>query len=448
MCREKCAPPASACPLIGSALPLLLVLLLFLTQGCASRGPYRLFLMPAPEVYEADGLNPFQDPGKIEKDTRIEVLYATDRKPVAGSDAKGFYENDRGYLLRLGVGTVRLGEEGTTWDDLKRVSLLKNRTEDFPLQVTAAEEFGILDRTFSRFDSPEMLRKKSSAAGRRFAAAVEERLKRSSKKDIVVYVPGFKVNFENPLLVTAELWHYLGYDGAFVAFAWPSTPSVWAYVSDAETAALSSRTLRIFLQYLAACTSARRIHVLGYSAGSRLITRAFYDLALIHASDDDAAIRKALRIGQVILVGSDVDRDIFAGMLLDGILRIPEHFTVYMSTADSALSMSSWVLNRQRLGQLTKGQTVKTHINELLRSIPNLSLIDVSEAEEAFSGNGHAYFRKSPWASSDVLATLRLDLSPDQRGLTRSKDSPIWTFPPDYISRLKTAISGAGQGAY
>jgi len=425
-----------------AALAVLLGLLLFFAQGCGSSGPYRLFLMPAPELYEVDGLNPFQDLGVIEKDTRIEVLYATDREPAAGAKADGFYGNKRGYLLRLGVGTVHLGEEGTTWDDLKRVSLLKNRTREFPLQVTAAEEFGILARTFSEFDPPEMRRKKSDMAGRRFAAAVEERLKRSPQKDIVVYVPGFKVNFENPLLVTAELWHYLGYEGAFIAFAWPATPSVWAYASDAETAALSSRNLRIFLQYLADATSARRIHVLGYSAGSRLITRAFYDLALIHASDDDAAIRKALRVGQVILVGSDVDRDIFAGMLLDGILRIPEHFSVYMSTADSALGMSSWLLNRQRLGQLVKGQTMRAHVNELLRAVPNLSLIDVSEAEQAFAGNGHAYFRKSPWASSDILAALRFGLTPAQRGLSRPAGSPVWTFPPDYISRLKAAISG------
>ena len=53
-------------------------------------------------------------------------------------------------------------------------------------------------------------------------------------------------------------------------------------------------------------------------------------------------------------------------------------------------------------------------------------------------GNGHGYFRQSPWASSDILATLAYDLQPADRGLVRATDSPIWTFPTDYIERLRT----------
>jgi hypothetical protein len=36
--------------------------------------------------------------------------------------------------------------------------------------------------------------------------------------------------------------------------------------------------------------------------------------------------------------------------------------------------------------------------------------------------------------------TLRYDLSPGDRGLIRSDDSPIWSFPPNYIERLRDAI--------
>ena len=75
-----------------------------------------------------------------------------------------------------------------------------------------------------------------------------------------------------------------------------------------------------------------------------------------------------------------------------------------------------------------------------LNEHPELVLIDVTAAEGAATGNGHAYFRKSPWASSDVLMTLRHDLEPAERGLVRSDDVPIWTFPPDYIERLWAAL--------
>ena len=69
-----------------------------------------------------------------------------------------------------------------------------------------------------------------------------------------------------------------------------------------------------------------------------------------------------------------------------------------------------------------------------------ISFIDVSDAEGAESGNGHGYFRSSPWASSDVLMTLYFDLEPTQRGLVDDADMPVYDFPPDYIKRLWTAI--------
>jgi hypothetical protein len=36
--------------------------------------------------------------------------------------------------------------------------------------------------------------------------------------------------------------------------------------------------------------------------------------------------------------------------------------------------------------------------------------------------------------------TLMHDLRPDERGLVLLEDIPIWTFPPDYIQRLRAAL--------
>ncbi len=69
-----------------------------------------------------------------------------------------------------------------------------------------------------------------------------------------------------------------------------------------------------------------------------------------------------------------------------------------------------------------------------------ISYINVSPAEGASTGNGHGYFRGSPWASSDVLMTLYYGLAPQQCGLVEQKDLPVYTFPSNYISRLWSAI--------
>jgi hypothetical protein len=37
--------------------------------------------------------------------------------------------------------------------------------------------------------------------------------------------------------------------------------------------------------------------------------------------------------------------------------------------------------------------------------------------------------------------TLMYDLSPAERGLQLSNDSGIWTFPTDYIDRLRMTVS-------
>jgi len=75
--------------------------------------------------------------------------------------------------------------------------------------------------------------------------------------------------------MSAQLWHYLGYRGAFITYSWPSTPKNMAYLRDLDTASMSSRSFRIFLDFLAQQPEVEKIHILGYSAGTRLVTRPF-----------------------------------------------------------------------------------------------------------------------------------------------------------------------------
>jgi esterase/lipase superfamily enzyme len=406
--------------------------------ACATNKLNEINLMPAPDVYEKGAVDPFTDTNPIEKIPYKGILYATDRSP-AGAD-EHFYKNKRGNLLRLGFAKIQSGKEDITWEEARRISLLKNRADKYPLKVTEVEEIGILDRSITVFTPPDLISKEINEPARRFAELVNEKLKQSRRKDIYIYVHGYKVVFENPLLVATELWHFLGYDGVFIAYAWPSTPKTLAYVSDAETAALSSHFLQIFLQYLAEETDAENIHIVGYSAGTRLVISALAKLAMVHADQDKASIRRKLKIGHVILTASDFDRQLFGIHLVKGLLKVPKTLTVYVSESDSALGFSRWLFNRERLGQMWKDRTLPDTAASYLRKRQELIFIDVTDAESATTGNGHAYFRKSPWTSSDILMTLMHDLRPNERGLIQSEDIPIWTFPPDYIQRLRAAL--------
>ncbi len=418
----------------------ILAVLLLMVSACAGDKPYVIELMPSPDVYDDGAIDPFKDTGTVDVLPFDRIWYATDRLPADENDKSQFYANARGGVLRLGVARVKSVGANITWEEARRISLAKNRSRKYPIKLSDVEEYGILDRSAVSLKIPKELGEDSHAAARAFADDINAKLENSKRKDIYVYTHGYKVIFENPVLIANELWHFLGYDGVFIAYAWPATPSRWAYLRDIDTAVGFARNFRIFLEYLAEETDAERIHVLAYSAGTQMVARTFEQLALMNHEREVEQIHTDLKIGNVILVGSDLDREIFGAYVADGLLRVPQHMSVYISEKDRALALSRFLTRRERLGQMWSQDKNPTLAEYLYQNEADISVINVTEASGATAGNGHQYFRQSPWASSDILITLAYGLDPAARGLVRGEDSPIWTFPADYIERLRSAI--------
>ena len=404
--------------------------------------PNEVFLMPAPGIYEEGKIEPWIDNDPISRGVQPGILYATDRAVAADDDKKyEYYTHERGRVLRLGEAHTKLGVDDTiTWEEARQITLLKNRTENYPLQVTGIEEFGVLEKTIPPFDD---IHERSPDPGIRFTEEINERLSRSRTKDVYIYVHGYKVNFENPVLVASELWHFLGYNGAFVAYSWPTKFSVWAYLADLDSAVNSSRNLRSLILFIAQNTDVERIHVIGYSAGTRLVSRMLADLGMYGYSMTEEEVDEAVKLGNVILIGSDIDRNIMGGYLIDGTLRIPESFTLYQSQQDGALNMSKKIFSRERAGQVVNTGPIGPAAQQFLDDHPHLRFIDVTHAEGGLDHGGHSYFRSSPWVSSDILMTLMYNLSPEERGLVMREDIPLWDFPEDYVERLREALAKA-----
>ena len=189
----------------------LLIIWIIYVMGCATHTPYEIELMPAPDVYEKGLIDPFSDQNPLKAIPYEGILYATDRQP-ADADHH-FYLDERGFLTRLGSARIEMGPEGISWEEARRMSLLKNRTEKYPLKVVDVDELGILDKSITVFTDPAMIEVDSRQPAKRFAALINSKLNRSQRKDIYIYIHGYRVVFENPLLVATELWHFLGYDG-------------------------------------------------------------------------------------------------------------------------------------------------------------------------------------------------------------------------------------------
>ena len=227
--------------------------------------------MPPPDVYGDGMLDPLPEADPITLIPYGGILYATDRMPASPGDEENYYSNDRGGVVRFGVAHVSLHESAIDdWEIFRQLSLSKNRKDKYRLRVSGVEEFGLLEDTLPGFKVAEDYDKAALDGEEEFAAAVNAQLARSKRKHIYIYVHGYKTVFENPALVATELWHFMGYDGVMVAYAWPSTPSKWAYIRDSDTSVGFARHFRKFLEYLGESTAAEEIHVVAFSNGTRM----------------------------------------------------------------------------------------------------------------------------------------------------------------------------------
>ena len=169
---------------------LMLLVVALALGGCASQPKNQILLMPAPDVFDQGDWDPFTDRDPIKDIPYGGILYATDREPA--QEEGQYYLDDRGHVLRLGVAKVTVGKESMTWEEARRITLLKKRGEDYPLKVTGVQEIGILDRSVNVLTDSLVNKNQRQQPGEQFAAKVNAKLAISKRKDIYIYVHGYK----------------------------------------------------------------------------------------------------------------------------------------------------------------------------------------------------------------------------------------------------------------
>lgn len=389
---------------------------------------YQKILIPTPDLFLGTKNDPFEHTGEKEKDPSVEIYYATERQRIASPSA-AFYNAKRDHVLHLGIASVRIGTAGTTWEEIARQSIKQKRERQLFLEVTGIQEFGDLVTSL-----PEGLVNKDQEArchqlNASFTQGIDQKLKHSRQKDIYIFVPGFKVPFEDPLLVARNLWHYLGYDGVFLAYSWPSTSGrVTIYGHDVETTQYCIRNFRLLLEYLARSTSAEKIHIIGHSAGTRIVCAALNELRLIHSQEGEAQLKKNLKIGHVVLMGGDFDRMVIKSYYRDHILDILERVTFYVSRKDWVLKIARLFFKTRRVGE-TSSKDLSEHALKVLRQEPKVHIVDASSAQGSHKEGGHCYLITSSSISSDLILLLKHHLNPQERHLDPKEDGLYWEFP-------------------
>src|SRR5215470_1473413 len=124
---------------------------------------------------------------------------------------------------------------------------------------------------------------------------------RASDSDVVLFVHGFNISFDESLEITLRIVQRTGVQAIPVAYSWPSHSRVSAYGVDYDRNEWTIEHLRHFIHdLLDALPEGAVLHVVAHSLGNRAVLAALAgaDLPQQH-------------LGQLIMIAPDVDSEIF-----------------------------------------------------------------------------------------------------------------------------------------
>ena len=174
---------------------------------------------------------------------------------------------------------------------------------------------------------------------------------RAQSDEVVVFVHGFNTPQASMLERLDKIEQGLqsnGYQGAVVAFDWPSDGILTAYDPDLRDARKSAPFL-LPDGILPLLDRGLSVHVLAHSMGTYLTLRAF-------AGQGDTVGASPWKVDQVLFVAADTEAEAvregaWGGLVLE---RRCERFTNYYSTADRVLAVSGGIVHggRDRAGHV------------------------------------------------------------------------------------------------
>ena len=413
---------------------MLLKLSLILTcAGCGSVSVEPL--MPTPVLYTNGDFAPLDHIPENERWVPRRVYYATDRARTANAQEIA-YGNTQSNDVSVGLAMIGFGDSSMTWSDLDRNSRMKDRETVVDLSIAGIIEAGRFASDASPAEAAD-----PQATGW-LLKDLDDTISSSRDKDLLIYVHGARVNFYNGCAFTAQLDHFMGRDMTSIAFSWPTRQTIltYAFGSDSERGYTSAEALATLIELLAAETNARKIHLLAWSAGARVLTRAFRILKERHPDEPMDSLGGRLRIGTAYFAAGDVKSDDFIADL-PTINALANRIVVTITSSDAALATSRRIMGGgARIGEQTQSLTEEQR--ELILRKDKLEIVDVSRGSEVrgFDISGHRYWFSHPWASTDMLLAIRTDLEPEERGLEQGDSPVVWYVPSDYPERLNDAL--------
>lgn len=391
--------------------------------------------MPTPVLFTELGIGPLDHIPEDQRWKPRRVYYATTRQ--RDDDLQRIdYTNKESDAVSVGLSLIGFGGPEISWSDLNDYSRRAERPATVDLSIA-----GLVEAGHFRVGGEGMIDDVEGAASW-LMADLNASIESARDRDLLIYVHGAKVNFYNANAFAAQLDHFMGRDMTSLAFSWPTRQNIIAYGTgaDVERAYRAAPALVALLEVLARESVARRIHIVCWSAGGRVVNEA---LRLLHDDFDGSPdeLREAYRLGTVYFAAADVPGDEFVDTL-PALNAIANRVVVTVSSNDGALNMAQRFMGGgSRIGQRRTDLTPE-QLDRVLEA-DRLEVIDVSRGsdERGFDITGHRYWISHPWASSDVILAVRSDLGPEDRALQATDLEILWSIPADYPERLGSSLT-------
>jgi esterase/lipase superfamily enzyme len=230
-------------------------------------------------------------------------------------------------------------------------------------------------------------------------------------KQILLYVHGFNVSFDDAVRRAAQITIDFRFGGVPVAFTWPSGGNLWSYNADWASVLWSARHIESFLADLMEKFPDYRIHVVAHSMGSMGVLHALRLMA--------ARGGKLPKITSVILCAPDFDAPFFSEQIASEIRALSAHWVIYASQHDFSLRTSAKLNAALRLGTP-------------ITLVDGFEVIDASSVEVTpwSVPETHSYYATKELVIDDMVKALNGLTAPQRSLKSKQVDGrAVWLLP-------------------
>ncbi|MCM2279168.1 MAG: alpha/beta hydrolase [Oligoflexia bacterium] len=207
-------------------------------------------------------------------------------------------------------------------------------------------------------------------------SSLKETLKRRGSTEVLVFIHGFNVKYEESIVRAAQIAYDVKFQGPVIVYSWPAGSDGGllsgalinrTYEQNRKAAAASVPKLVELFKTLAGLGATP--HVIVHSMGHQLALPALAQLA------DEGT---SPFLGELVLNAPDIDLGLFTGLAAK-VRKLARRVTVYCSFNDNAIAASETFNGGRRLGACER--------------VADVDMVNVSEVDApGVSGLGHSYY--------------------------------------------------------